>query len=125
MSYKSMLVALLGLSLTGCAVYGGEGGYGHRGYDRNHSTTYYHVQRYPVYVVPGHKRHHDYRHDRRRYDDYHRHAQRHYAPAPHHYYRVQPRAGWDDRRHGWREHGHRQHSRDSRRDGHRGWERRN
>ncbi|MGG5872079.1 hypothetical protein [Pseudomonas peli] len=100
MSYKSMLLALLVLSLSGCAVYGGGSGYGHRGYDRGPSTTYYQVQRYPVYVVP----------QPQRYDD-HRHPPRYYVPAPkprhyqthkyqkRHDYRVtQPRAGWDGRR---------------------------
>ena len=56
MSYKSIVVALLGLSLTGCAVYGG-GGYGHRGYDRGYTTVYYRTQPYPVYVVPRYERH--------------------------------------------------------------------
>ncbi|MDZ4336586.1 MAG: hypothetical protein U1A62_23200 [Pseudomonas sp.] len=110
MSYKSMLLALLVLSLSGCAVYGGGSGYGHRGYDRGHSSTYYQVQRYPVYVVPQPQRYKAYHHDGRRYDD-HRHPSRYYVPAPQprhyqthkyqnrHDYRVtQPRAGWDGRR---------------------------
>jgi len=109
MSYKSMLLALLVLSLSGCAVYGGGSGYGHRGYDRGHSNTYYQVQRYPVYVVPQ-PRYEAYHHDGRRYDE-HRHPPRYYVPAaqPRHYqsnqyhkrhdYRVaQPYAGWDGRR---------------------------
>jgi hypothetical protein len=114
MSYKSMLLALLVLSLSGCAVYGGDSGYGQRSYDRGHSTTYYQVQRSPVYVVPQ-QRYPAYRHDGRRYDDQ-RHPPRYYVPAPqprhyqthkyqpHQYqnrpdYRVtHPRAGWEGRR---------------------------
>lgn len=122
MLFKSMLIALLGLFLTGCAVYGG--GYGHRGYDRHYSSTYYQVHRQPVYVVPRYQRHdghryydgrrhddrHDGRHDGRRYDDG-RHSQHRYIPVPvprhyqsnghklrHDYRAVQPQAGWDRRR---------------------------
>lgn len=95
MPYKPILVALLGLFLTGCAVYGD--GYGHRypGYDRHYSAGHYQGQRYPVYVAPRHyryddrrhaipsydKRSYDKRHDRRRFDA-HRHDQRRYLPAP-------------------------------------------
>lgn len=106
MLFKSMIIALLGLVLTGCAVYGGSG-YGHRGYDRGHSTTYYHVQRYPVYVVPQPQRYKVYSYDGRRYDD-HRHPPRYYVPAPqsrhyqdrkrHAYRMMQPHAGWDGHR---------------------------
>ena len=98
MSYKSILLALLVLSVSGCAVYGGGSGYGHRGYDRGHSTTYYQVQRYPVYVVPQ-PRYKAHQHDGRRYDDY-RQPSRYYVPAPHsrHYQVAQPYARWDGRR---------------------------
>lgn len=138
MSYKSVLLALLLVSLSGCAVYGGGSGYGHRGYDRGHANTYYHVQRYPVYVMP-HPRYKVYHHDRRRYDD-DRHPPRYYVPAPqprhyqthkylkrHDYPAVQPHAGWDDRRDRDYSRGHqqsRQHRHDApRRDDRRGWER--
>lgn len=107
MSYKSIFLALLLVSLSGCAAYG-DSGYGHRGYERGHSNTYYQVQRYPVYVVP--QRYKAYRHDERHYDD-HRQPPRYYAPAPqprhyqahryqkNHDYRVtQPHAGWDGNR---------------------------
>ncbi|MBS7661562.1 hypothetical protein I0D00_06295 [Pseudomonas lalucatii] len=81
MHYKSLLVALFGLSLTGCAVYGGGYDHGYRGYERHYSSNYHQVQRYPVYVVP---RYHG--HDLRRHDGRHftprRHDQRRYLPAP-------------------------------------------
>lgn len=120
MAYRSMLIALLGLSLTGCAVYGdGYGyGYGHHYY----STDYYHVDRYPVYVAPRVYYHGGYRYDGPRYYDgkrYYdgRHDQRRYLPAPRaHDYKperrhqqrfdrgrqeqhlvVPPRQGWDGR----------------------------
>jgi hypothetical protein len=109
MSYKSMFLALLLVSLSGCAAYGGDSGYGYRGYERGHANTYYQVQRYPVYVVPQ-QRHQAYRYDGRRYDD-HRQPPRYYVPAPQprhyqthkyqrgHDYRVtQPHAGWDGKR---------------------------
>jgi hypothetical protein len=129
MSYKSMLVALLGLSLTGCAVYGGSG-YGHRGYDRHYSTTYYHAQPYPVYVVPRHHPHGvrsgDHRQDKH-------HQAHYYAPAPlspryhrqHHdvrqAYVIKPHAGWD-KRHVRAIEQRREHRYDSRRgDERRGW----
>ncbi|MDM8350405.1 hypothetical protein P8H27_16140 [Pseudomonas sp. sp1636] len=82
MPYKFMLIALLGLFLTGCAVYGD--GYGHRysGYDRHYySGGDYRVQRYPVYVAPRHYGYDDRRHVQRRYDAP-RHDQRRYLPAP-------------------------------------------
>ena len=124
MAYKSILVALLGLSLGGCAVYGG--GYGHRGYDRSYTTVYYRAPSYPVYVVPRYERH-----------DKH---YRYYAPVPlspryqperhsgHRDYRfAQPQARWDDRRgrtnDGWRQ--HQQHSQGRHDDRRRGWEQRN
>lgn len=143
MSYKSMLLALLVLSLGGCAVYGGGSGYGHRGYDRGHSHTYYQVQRYPVYVVPQPKRYGAYHHDGRRYDD-HRHAPRYYVPAPqprhyqthqyqkrHDYRIVQPHAGWDGRRDHYRNQQQQRHDAQwggerrggDRRDERKGWER--
>jgi|GEM_PF-1365177 len=88
MSCKFLCVVLLSLSLGGCVAYGG-GGYGHRGYERHYSTTYYQVQRHPVYVVqyPRHKeiryydKRHGYHHDGRRHDDG-RHSQHRYAPVP-------------------------------------------
>ena len=106
MPYKTMLLALLLMSLSGCAVYGGGSGYGDHRYDRVHSSTYYQVQRYPVYAVPQPHRYKAYRHDGRRYDD-HRQPPRYYAPAPqprdyqaHRYQKrhddraPQPRASW-------------------------------
>lgn len=122
MSYKSMLIALLGLSLTGCAVYGDSYDHDYRGYDRHYSSGYHNhrqVQRYPVYVAPRYYGYDDRRHDRHRYDD-RRHDQRRYAPAPpprysnhdrrpdhrydgrrdhrgHDYRAAQPRQGWDGR----------------------------
>jgi hypothetical protein len=148
MSYKSVLLALLVLSVSGCAVYGGGSGYGHRGYDRGHSSTYYQVQRYPVYVVPQPKRYKAYRHDGRHFDD-RRQLPRDYVPAPQpryypshtysqqHDYRVaQPYAGWDGRRdrdssrghkqrHDAKDDGERRSERhgDDRRDDRKGWER--
>ncbi|VXB26543.1 conserved exported hypothetical protein [Pseudomonas sp. 8BK] len=145
MSYKSMLLALLVLTLSGCAVYGDGSGYGHRGYDRGHSNTYYQVQRYPVYVVPQPQRYKAHQHDGRRYDD-HRHPSRYYVPAPqprhyqthkyqkrHDYRVVQPQAGWDGRRDHYRNHQQRAQRHDAqwrgerrgddRRDERKGWER--
>ncbi|MDP3814799.1 hypothetical protein [Pseudomonas sp.] len=150
MFYKSILIALLGLFLTSCAVYGG--GYGHRGYDRHYyPAPYYRVERYPVYVTPryywrdGHRyegrRYDGHSYDGRRYDD--RRAPHYYAPAPtlRHYQidrrdarhddrGLRPQVGWGDRRERGEE---RQHQRwqDSRQRGHdqqgdddrRGWER--
>lgn len=83
MFYRSMLVALLGAFLGGCAVYGGgyDHGYGYRGHDRYYSSSHYQVQRYPVYVAPRYYGYDDRRYDRRRYDG-HRHDQRRYLPAP-------------------------------------------
>nr|WP_298143006.1 hypothetical protein [uncultured Pseudomonas sp.] len=125
MSYKSIVVALLGLSLTGCAVYGG-GGYGHRGYDRGYTTVYYRTQPYPVYVVPRYERHDN-------------HYRQHYyvrAPLPPRYqsprhsdrhdYRIaQPQARWDDRRGRVDDRRHQQHSQGRYDDRRRGWEQRN
>lgn len=110
MIYKSMLVVvLLFVSLSGCAVYGG-GGYAHREYNRGQSNTYYQVQRYPVYVLPQPQRYSNYRYGGRHSDD-RRYSPRYYEPAPHprhyqshtypqrHDYRVvHPYAGWDGRR---------------------------
>ncbi|MDX1297347.1 MAG: hypothetical protein R3260_03765 [Pseudomonas sp.] len=149
MSYRAMLVAMLLVSLSGCAVYGGGSGYSHRGYDRGHSNTYYQVQRYPVYVVPQPQRYRAYRHDGRYYED-HRQPPRHYAPAPQsrhyqahryqkqHDYRVTPpRAGWDGSRDRDYSRSHKKSRQqrqdvqrdeerrgDDRRDEKRGWERR-
>lgn len=94
MAYRSLLVTLLGLSLTGCAVYGGGYAYdyGYPGYDRYYTTDHYHVERYPVYVAPRVYYRDGYRYDGRRYDD-RRHDQRRYLPAP------QPRLYGHDRRH--------------------------
>ncbi|MDA7085523.1 hypothetical protein PH586_03840 [Pseudomonas sp. SA3-5] len=104
MLHKAMLVALLGLFLTGCAVYGD--GYGHRysGYDRHHyySGGDYRVQRYPVYVAPRHY-YGDHRDDRR-------HDQRRYLPAP------QPRHYNNDRRAESRHDGRRDRRHEGRRD---------
>ncbi|WP_341304950.1 hypothetical protein [Pseudomonas sp. TMP25] len=109
MSFKSVLLALLVLSLSGCAVYGGNNGYGQRGYERGHAKSYYHVQRYPVYGAPQYHRQPTYRHDGQRYD--HPNPPRYYIPAPqprhyqthkyqkgHGYRMTQPHAGWDGRR---------------------------
>ncbi|SFJ28905.1 hypothetical protein SAMN05216206_3860 [Pseudomonas guineae] len=143
MPYKTMLLALLLMSLSSCAVYGGGSGYGNHRYDRGHSNTYYQVQRYPVYVVPQPRRYQTHRHDGRRYDD-HRQPPRYYAPAPQprdyqarryqkrHDYRVtQPRAGWDGNRDHDYSRGHQQsrqqrydaqRDEDHRRDERRGWD---
>ncbi|WPC06249.1 hypothetical protein SBP02_05715 [Pseudomonas benzenivorans] len=111
MFYKSILAALFGLSLTGCAVYGGGYDHGYRGYDPHYSSHYYQVQRYPVHVAPRYYSHEVRRYDRRHFD-HRRHDQRRYLPAPaaRHYgvesrsvhrlegrrdYRsAQPRPGW-------------------------------
>lgn len=66
MVYKSMLIALLGLFLTGCAVYGG---HGHYGYDRYYSTDHHYIERYPVHVAPRIYYRDGYRYDGRRYYD--------------------------------------------------------
>ena len=110
MTSKSIFLVLVLVSLSGCAVYGGNTGYGHRGYDRGHTATYYRVQRQPVYVVPQPQRYKAYRGDARHY---HQHPQpiRYYVPAPQsrHYhsaksagYREQrldhAQARWDNRR---------------------------
>lgn len=121
MPYKPMLIALLGLFLTGCAVYGG--GYGHRysGYDRHYSAGHYQVQRYPVYAAPRYyrddrrqaipsydKRSYGKRHDRRRHEAP-RHDQRRYLPATQSRYNNQDRRSAprhdgrrDQRRHDYR-----------------------
>jgi hypothetical protein len=147
MTYKSMLLLLLFVSLSGCAVYGG-GGYGHREYDRGQSNTYYQVQRYPVFVLPQPQRSKNYRHDGQHSDD-RRYSPRYYVPAPQprhyqshtypqrHDYRVaQPYAGWDGRRDRDSSRGHKQRHAaehdgerrferrgDDRRDNWEGWER--
>lgn len=81
MSYKSIFLALVLVTLSGCAVYGGNTGYGHRGYDRGHSTTYYQVQRQPVYVVPQPQRYNVYR-DHGHHYEHRRQPTRYYVPAP-------------------------------------------
>ncbi|TBU95627.1 hypothetical protein DNK34_21340 [Pseudomonas dryadis] len=105
-----MLVALLGLAMTGCAVYGDSSGSGYRGYDRQYYPGVQ-VQRYPLYAAPR-----VYVYEDRRY-----HAPpRHYAPPPVRYlpkergfdpryhgrhdrnsrdYRPAPRPGWEGQRH--------------------------
>lgn len=125
MSFKSMLLAVLGLSMTGCAVYGDSYDRGYRSYDRGYYSGSNQVQRYPVYVEPRYNSYYDRRHDRyrddRRYYDNRRYVDprydaRRYAPAPpprhysndrrhdrrddyrrHDYRSPQPRPGWDGR----------------------------
>jgi hypothetical protein len=86
MFYKSMLAALLGLSLTGCAVYGGGYDYGYRGHDRYYSNNHYQARRDPVYGVPRYYGHEGRRYDGRRHDvrryDRRRFDKRRYLPAP-------------------------------------------
>lgn len=150
MFYKSTLVALLGLFLGGCAVYGGgyDHGYGYRGHDHYYSSSHYRVQRYPVYVAPRYYDYDDRRYDRRRYDG-HRHDERRYLPAPpsrfsseerrpshrldgrhdqrrHDYRAEQPRKGWGGQHFKPQERTpkYRRHDSDSRGDDRRGWERR-
>jgi hypothetical protein len=119
MPYKVLLAALLGLSLTGCAVYGGGYDHAYRGHDRYYAGSSYQVQRYPVYVAPRHygydNRRYDRRHfDNRRHDPRHfnqqRHDQRRYLPAPparfsnherHSGHRIDGRR--DQRRHDYRD----------------------
>lgn len=87
---KSMLVALLGFSLTGCAVYGDSGyGGGYRDYDRQYYPGA-HVQRSQVYGAPRVYVYEDRRYDRR-YS-----PPRHYAPPPPPRYFNQP-GGYDPR----------------------------
>lgn len=119
MSCKYLLVAFLGLSMSGCAVYGDGYDHGYRSYDRGYYSGHNHVQRYPVYVAPRY-----YSYDDRRYSNSHyngRHYdQRRYVPAPppryysndrrpeyrhdrrddhrrHDYRSAQPRPGWNGR----------------------------
>jgi hypothetical protein len=91
MFYRVLLVALLGLTLTGCAVYGGGYDHAYRGHDRYYAGSSYQVQRYPVYVVPRHYGYDNRRYDRRHFDNQRydqqrfypqRHDQRRYLPAP-------------------------------------------
>ncbi|MDH1261955.1 hypothetical protein [Pseudomonas sp. GD03944] len=121
MSFKSMLFAVLGLSMTGCAVYGDsyERDY-YRSYDRGYYSGGSQVQRHPVYVEPRFNSYHDrrydrYRDDRRYYDNRPYYDQRRYAPPPppryyndrryerrddhrrHDYRSAQPRPGWNGR----------------------------
>ncbi|UCJ16449.1 hypothetical protein K5Q02_22140 [Pseudomonas sp. MM211] len=116
---KSMLVALLGFSLTGCAVYGDSGyGGGYRDYDRQYYPGA-HVQRSQVYGAPRVYVYEDRRYDSR-YDRRYS-PPRHYAPPPppryfnqpERYdpryqnrhdrnrgdYRPSPRPGWEGQRH--------------------------
>ena len=107
MLHKAMLVALLGLFLTGCAVYGD--GHRYSGYDRHYySDSHYRVQRYPVYVTPRHY-YGDSRYQQRRYDD-RQHDQRRYLPAP------QPRYYNNDHRVERRHDGRRDQRHEGRRD---------
>ncbi|UTW07012.1 hypothetical protein [Pseudomonas benzenivorans] len=113
MLYKYMLAAVLGLSMTGCAVYGGGYDHGYRGHDRYYPSNRYQVQRYPVYVAPRYyshdARHYDsHRHDDKRYDG-RRYDQRRYLPAP------SPRMLHDERRAVKRIDGRRDHRFDRRR----------
>ena len=113
---KSMLVALLGWSLTGCVAYG-DGGYGggYRGYDRQYYSPGTHIQRAPVYVAPR-----VYIYEERRYAPPPRHYHAPPPPPPRHFngpppgydpryfsrhgrqsrdYRPAPRPGWEAQRH--------------------------
>ena len=117
---KSMLVALLGFSLTGCAVYG-DSRYGNRYYERQyHPGTY--VERTEVYGAPRVYVYEDRRYDRRYPPSGHYSAppRGYYAPPPppryyhppgydqRYYgrhnrnrrdYRPAPRPGWEGQRH--------------------------
>jgi len=117
----SMLVALLGFSLTGCAVYG-DSGYsgGYRDYDRQYYPGAY-EQRSQVYGAPRVYVYEDRRYDRRYAPPRHYSQPRHYAPPPppRYYnqaggydsryherhdrnrrdYRPAPRPGWEGQRH--------------------------
>ncbi|SDJ03358.1 hypothetical protein SAMN05216588_1355 [Pseudomonas flavescens] len=88
---KSMLVALLGFALTGCAVYGDSGYGGYRDYDRQYYPGA-HVQRYETYGAPRVYVYEDRRYERR-YS-----PPRYYAPPPPPRYFSQP--GHDARYHG-------------------------
>lgn len=154
MFYKTVLAALLGLSLGGCAVYGGGYGhdYGYRGHDRYYSSSHYQAQRYPVYVAPRYYGYDDRRYDRRHYDE-RRHDQRRYLPAPparfssherrydsrhdgryerrhdgrgRDYRAEQPRKGWSGQHFKLQERTpkYRRHDQGSQGDGRRSWERR-
>lgn len=94
MSHRFLLIALLGLILSGCAVY--DDGYGYRG--NNHYYHYsdsYRVERYPVYVAPRH-----YYYDQRHYHDGRYYDRRHVAPPRH----MQPAPRVDRRHEGPRQH---------------------
>ncbi|TBU71835.1 hypothetical protein DNK06_23335 [Pseudomonas daroniae] len=107
---KSMLVALLGFLLTGCAVYGDSGyGGGYRDYDRQYYPGA-HVQRSQVYGTPRVYVYEDRRYDRRYAPP------RHYAPPPPPRYFHQP--GYDSRYHSR----HDRNSRDYRPAPRPGWE---
>jgi hypothetical protein len=126
MPYKVLLAALLGLSLTGCAVYGGGYDHAYRGHDRYYAGSSYQVQRYPVYVAPRHYGYDNRRYDRRHFDNrrhdprrfnQQRHDQRRYLPAP------PARFSNHERRSGHRIDGHRDQRRHDYRDTQqrRGW----
>lgn len=138
MLFKSMLIALLGLFMSGCVAYGGSG-HGYRGHDRHYSTTYYQVPRQTLYVVPHYYRHDKHRYEVRRYDvrryegDWQAPQRYKSAPAPHHYQpyphpqrHIQRQAGWDERRHErprqYHQDDRRQHRQDRQRSG--DWQRR-
>lgn len=107
---KSMLVALLGFSLTGCAVYD-DSRYGNRYYERQYYPGTY-VERTEVYGAPRF-----YVYEDRRLDSHypppghHSRPPRHYNPPgydPRYYgrhdrnrrdYRPAPRPGWEGQRH--------------------------
>jgi hypothetical protein len=141
MPYKAMLLALLMLSVSGCAVYGGSG-YAHRvyyqdGYDQRHTNPYYRQPPHRVYAIPPQ------RYYTPQYDIQH--------PAPHRYAprysitiepsrqyrghadyrRIEPHSWWNQsrrdihrERHWQRSHGHGGWQENhSRRDDRRGWER--
>jgi len=114
MSYKYLLVALLGLSMTGCAVYGDGYDHGYRNHDRGYYGGHDRVQRHPVYVAPRYYSYDDRRYSTSRYTGRH-YDQRRYVPPPryygndrrpeyrrddhrrHDYRSAQPRPGWNGR----------------------------
>ncbi|GAC1033502.1 hypothetical protein thsps21_43310 [Pseudomonas sp. No.21] len=117
MSYRTMLIAVLGLSLGGCAVYDYDDDY--RGYPRSYGgggyvvqqptyyqgtpTYYYRTERiyqpryYPVRPQPYQPPRHDRRYDGRNDHRYDRHDDRHDSRRWDN--RNQPRQDWNERRH--------------------------